>query len=186
MTHFNRFLLSSGLVLGCAILSPKQAHSQENQLKRINLQWNSYQQLSNSNRPYIAYTAHQTTHKYRATQNGNQLALKFIVGVVLDGKQSIVDPKRLAALNEADQKSLLHHEQGHSDLAVIYGRILYKKLSAKSYSIKNFQKEVKEIYDNTMAELANLQARYDMETAHGEEKELQDKWDLYFTKELKD
>ncbi|WP_316821997.1 DUF922 domain-containing protein [Pedobacter gandavensis] len=184
MTHFNRLLLSASLFFICATI-PELVFSQENQLDKIHLKWSSFRQLKNSDRPFIAYTAHQTTHKYRATQNGRNLSLKFIVGVALDGKASSIDPDRLSALNEEEQASLLNHEQGHSDLAVIYGRILYKNLSKGVYSIKNYQQEVKKIYDTTMKELAVINARYDMETAHGEEKELQEKWDLYFKKELK-
>lgn len=143
-----------------------------------------YRQWKNADRPYIAYTAHQTTHKYRATQNGNHLSLIFTVGVALNGKASTVDPDRLSDLSAQDKASLLNHEQGHSDLAVIYGRILFNDLFKGIYTIKDYQQQVKKIYDRTMKQLAAINARYDIETAHGEEKELQEKWDLYFKKEL--
>lgn len=185
MIRFTSVLFSASLLLILAILKPEPALSQENQLNRIKLDWSFYAHLKDSKRPYIAYTAHQTTHRYRATQKGNQLSLKFMVGVSLDRKQSIVDISRLSALDEKAKKSLLNHEQGHSDLAVIYGRILYKNLSKGVYSIKNYQQEVKKIYEVTMKALEKIHFRYDLETAHGEEHELQDKWDLYFKNELK-
>ncbi|WP_316752890.1 DUF922 domain-containing protein [Pedobacter gandavensis] len=185
MKRFNSLLGAASLFLALCTLTPVSAFSQENQLNRIKLTWDSYAEVKDSKRPYIAYTAHQTTHKYRATQKGTQLSLKFMVGVALDRKQSVVDFSRLSALDEEAKKNLLNHEQGHSDLAVLYGRILYKNLSKRLYSIKNYQQEVKKVYDDTMKELGEIHFRYDMETAHGEEKELQDKWDLYFKKELK-
>ncbi|WGQ10137.1 DUF922 domain-containing protein [Pedobacter gandavensis] len=161
------------------------AFSQKNQIDRIKLNWSMYKKLNNSNLPYIAYTAHRTLHQYRATQKGSQFSLVFNVAVSLDGQQSTVDLRRLATLGEEGKKNLLNHEQGHSDLAVIYGRILYKSLSKKTYTIKNYQNEVKKIYDDTLKELAEINARYDMETMHGEEQEPQDKWDMHFKKELK-
>ncbi|MBC8985320.1 DUF922 domain-containing protein [Pedobacter sp. N36a] len=167
------------------VLSTPPAFSQKNQIDRINLNWNMYKKLNNSNLPFIAYTAHRTLHQYRATQKGSQLSLVFNVAVSLDGQQSTVDLRRLATLAEEGKKNLLNHEQGHSDLAVIYGRILYKALTKKVYTVKNYQKEVKKIYEDTLKELAEINARYDMETMHGEEQEPQDKWDLYFKKELK-
>ncbi|AOM80128.1 DUF922 domain-containing protein [Pedobacter steynii] len=166
------------------ILNSAPAFSQQNQLNRITLNWNSFRKVNSNNRPYIAYTAHQTRHKYRATQNGKHLSLQFEVGVTLDSSQTIIDLSKLKSLGNADKKALLNHEQGHSDLAVIYGRILYQRLSRKNYSIGNFKKEVKVIYDAVMKELAGKNRTYDIETEHGQYAEQQQKWDVYFKKEL--
>lgn len=177
--------LFGSLSLFLSMVSPNLAFSQKNQIDRINLKWNMFKQLNSTNLPYVAYTAHRTLHQYRATQKGSQFSLVFTVAVDVDSQQSIVDLRRLATLDEEGKKNLLNHEQGHSDLAVIYGRILYKNLSKKTYSIKNYQNEVKKIYNDTLKELAEVHARYDMETSHGEEPELQEKWNLYFKNELK-
>ncbi|MNQ88359.1 hypothetical protein D3C85_1036170 [compost metagenome] len=166
------------------ILNSDLAFSQQNQLNRITLNWNSFRKVNSNNRPYIAYTAHQTRHKYRATQNGKHLSLQFEVGVTLDSSQTIIDLSKLKSLGNAEKKALLNHEQGHSDLAVIYGRILYQRLSRGNYSIGNFKKEVKVIYDAVMKELAHLNRTYDIETEHGQYTEQQQKWDVYFKKEL--
>lgn len=166
------------------ILNSDPAFSQQNQLNRITLNWNSFRKVNSNNRPYIAYTAHQTRHKYRATQNGKHLSLQFEVGVTLDSSQTIIDLSKLKSLGNTDKKALLNHEQGHSDLAVIYGRILYQRLSRKNYSIGNFKKEVKVIYDAVMKELAGKNRTYDIETEHGQYVEQQQKWDVYFKKEL--
>lgn len=177
--------LIGSLSLFFSLLSPNLAFSQNNQIDRINLKWSMFKKLNSSNLPYIAYTAHRTLHQYRATQKGSQFSLVFKVGVSVDEQQSTVDLRKFASLDEEGKKNLLNHEQGHSDLAVIYGRILHQNLAKKTYSVKNYQNEVKKIYDDTLKELAQVHARYDMETSHGEESELQEKWDLYFKKELK-
>lgn len=166
------------------LLTPQQAFSQQNNLNRIRLKWSSFLKVVNSKRPYIAYTSHKTMHKYRAIQSGNRLSLKFEVGVTLDTLQTFLDPNKLKGLDDAGKKALLNHEQGHSDLAIIYGRILYSRLSKGKYSIANYKKEVKNIYDSVMKELAGLHMKYDVETEHGQYEEAQRKWDLYFKKGL--
>lgn len=171
-----------GIVL--SVVNPKQAFSQQNNLNRITLKWSSFLKVVNSKHPYIAYTAHKTMHKYRAIQSGNHLSLKFEVGVTLDPLQTFLDPGKLKSLDDAGKKALLNHEQGHSDLAIIYGRILYSRLSKGKYSIPKYRKEVKNIYDSVMKELAELNRKYDMETEHGQYEEAQHKWDLYFKKGL--
>lgn len=186
MKPFLRRSVQLGLLsLSLTILSPRQVFGQQNQLNRITLNWNLYKALKHSDRPYTAFTAHTTTHKYRATQKGNHLSLKFMVGVELDRERTLIDLEKFANLDDARKKDLLNHEQGHSDLAIIYGRLLYDKLSKGVYTIKGYQKEVKKIYDTTMKELAEINFRYDMETLHGEEPGPQEKWDLYFKRELK-
>jgi len=176
-------------ILGCSIiiltiLNPGQVFGQQNNLNRIKLSWSSFLKVTNSKRSYIAYTAHKTMHKYRATQRGNQLSLKFEVGVTLDTLQTFLDPNKLKSLDAPGKKALLNHEQGHSDLAIIYGRKLYSRLSKGQYSIANYKNEVKKIYDSVMKELAQLHIKYDMETEHGQYEEEQQKWDLFFKKGL--
>ena len=176
--------ISGWIIVILCVLNPQQVFSQQNNLNRITLKWDSFLKVRNSKRPYIAYTSHKTMHKYRATQRGNQLSLKFEVGVTLDTLQTFLDPNKLKSLDAEGKKALLNHEQGHSDLAIIYGRILYSRLSKGKYSIAGYKKEVKSIYDSVMKELAQLHIKYDMDTEHGQYEEEQQKWDLYFKKGL--
>jgi len=70
---------------------------------------------------------------------------------------------------------VLQHEQGHFDIAEIYARILYQRLSEYKFS-KSYQTELNKIYNSTMEEKSAFQSKYDAETDHSRNKEMQEKW----------
>lgn len=160
------------------------ASSQVNNLNRIKLSWDAYTKEQKNQQQYISYISHKTMYKYRATQKGSQFNLDFTVGVTIDTSQSILNITRLKKLNTQEQLALLNHEQGHSDLAVIYGRELYKQLSKKTYSVTNYQKETRDIYLSVMEKLSDINYTYDSETENGDHSEKQKEWDAYFKKRL--
>jgi hypothetical protein len=131
-----------------------ESSAQNQQIPRIPLTWNSFKKTSNPNLAYIAYTAHKTLYKYRATQKGNTVSLKFEVRIMLDTPNTVVNYRRLQNLTSNGKLRLLKHEQGHTDLAVIYGRKLYDQLSAQSYTPTNFKTKTRGIYLRLMKDLA--------------------------------
>jgi predicted secreted Zn-dependent protease len=166
------------------VLNPLSSFSQETTLKRIKLTWNAFTSVEKSDLPYIAYTTHKTLYKYKAKQVGAGIKLEFIVDVMLDLPKTKVDISRLNKLDATLKQDLLHHEQGHSDLAVIYGRELLKRLKAASYTIKNYQTKTRSIYMEVMKELYDFNTKYDLETEHGDNAEQQVKWDQTFRERL--
>lgn len=184
--HVTRFrsCLYGSILLTIFVLSSAEATAQTDQLKRITLNWNTFKKINTSKLPYIAYTAHKTYHAYRATQNGSNFSLHFKVGVSIDSSQTFVNITRLNSLNLLAKKALLNHEQGHTDLAVIYGRKLKQRLEAAIYTVRDYKEQVKTIYQKTMQELADKNQEYDMETDHGSDPEKQESWNRYFTRQL--
>ena len=83
----------------------------------------------------------------------------------------------------------LKHEQGHFDLTEIYARKMRKQLLDRTFTLDNFQKDFKKIYDKNVKELDKVQEQYDEETNHHINKEVQKQWNSkienYF-KELED
>lgn len=167
------------LVLVIIILT-QTSFVQQKGLERIKLNWGTFTKTRKNNRPYIAYTTHNTLYKYRAVQKGETVSLTFEVRVSIDTPKTIVNIQRLNTLSATDKQALLNHEQGHTDLAVAYGRRLYHKLSTTNYTTQNFKTRSREIYLQIMKELANENVKYDVETEHGFDKEKQKKWDRYF------
>jgi hypothetical protein len=163
------------LVMLLCFQAGKSAAQVQN-IKRIPLTWNSFKNTTNPNLPYIAYTAHKTLYKYRATQKGNNVSLKFEVGIMLDTPNTVVNRERLQDLTTSGRLKLLKHEQGHTDLAVIYGRMLYKQLSSQTYTPNNVKTKTREIYLRLMKELAEENRTYDVETEHGFNDEKQQNW----------
>jgi hypothetical protein len=86
---------------------------------------------------------------------------------------------------------ILAHEQGHFDIAEIYARKLYQRMSAYKPG-KNFQKDLGQIYENVSNEKAVYQQQYDRETNHSIKTDEQAAWlkkiaeELKATKEWKD
>lgn len=178
------YILYSLTLLTLFALKPIPVAAQTDQLKRIMLDWGVFKKISTNKLPYIAYTAHKTYHAYRATQHGSNFSLNFKVGVSIDSNETFVNINRFNKLSLLAKKALLNHEQGHTDLAVIYGRKLKQRLEAATYTIRDYKAQVKAIYDKTMQELAARNQVYDEETDHGSNPEAQGKWDKYFREQI--
>lgn len=71
---------------------------------------------------------------------------------------------------------ILSHEQGHFDIAEVFARKLNKKMSEYVFNRKTYQKELKKIYQDILAEKEEVQNRYDKETNHSINKEKQAEW----------
>lgn len=145
-------------------------------IARIPLSWNSFKKTNNPSLPYIAYTVHKTLYKYRAIVKGNKVSLKFEVRIMLDTPNTIVNYRRLQSLTLNGKLRLLKHEQGHTDLAVIYGRALYSQLNAQRYTVTDFKKKTRAIYLQLMEDLAEENRRYDVQTEHGFNEDKQKIW----------
>jgi hypothetical protein len=161
-----------------------KSFSQNHQIAKITLTWNSFKRTTNPKLTYIAYTAHKTLYKYRAIQKGNSVTLKFEVRIMLDTPNTVVNYGRLQSLTTKGKLRLLEHEQGHTDLAVIYGRILYNQLASQVYSPTNFKTKTRAIYLKLMKELAEENRQYDVQTEHGFDAEKQVLWKSTIAKRL--
>lgn len=80
---------------------------------------------------------------------------------------------------------ILAHEQGHFDIAEIFARQLHKKLKAYTFDKKNYQSDLRKIYEEIMAAKEAMQNKYDQETNHSINKEKQAEWQEKIGKELK-
>ena len=71
---------------------------------------------------------------------------------------------------------ILSHEQGHFDLAEVYARKLFRKLSEYRFDANNYRKDLKKIYDDVIKEKEAIQNEYDEETRHSILKAKQAEW----------
>ena len=71
---------------------------------------------------------------------------------------------------------ILSHEQGHFDIAEIFARKLYKKMSEYKFNRRTYQKELNKIYQDILDEKEEIQNDYDRETNHSINKEKQAEW----------
>jgi hypothetical protein len=71
---------------------------------------------------------------------------------------------------------ILSHEQGHFDIAEVFARKLHKKMSEYKFDRKNYQKDLKKIYDDVIEEKEETQNNYDKETRHSINRQKQAEW----------
>jgi predicted secreted Zn-dependent protease len=172
------------LILQLFVFLESSLFAQSQKIPRILLTWNSFRKTASSSLAYIAYTAHKTFYKYRAIQKGNNVNLKFEVRIMLDTPNTVVNYRRLQNLTANGKWRLLKHEQGHSDLAVVYGRMLYKELSSQTYAPNDFKTKTRAVYLRLMKSLADENRRYDVETEHGFNQEKQRQWAIDIAERL--
>ena len=71
---------------------------------------------------------------------------------------------------------ILSHEQGHFDIAEVFARKLYKKMSEYKFNRRTYQKDLKKIYDEVTDEKEEIQNSYDEETNHSINRKKQAEW----------
>jgi hypothetical protein len=81
--------------------------------------------------------------------------------------------------------NLLKHERGHFYITVIYAQLMEDALKefevdADMFMEGNLQVQVQEIFQAFYSEMDLAQGRYDKETEHGTNEEIQYKWDEWF------
>lgn len=77
---------------------------------------------------------------------------------------------------KAEYDELLEHEQGHFNIGYLCALAFEKRVSLTIFSPKNYRDEVRRIFDETMREFCDLERRYDEETNHMLNTEMQMKW----------
>ncbi|HAF71019.1 MAG: hypothetical protein XD60_0416 [Acetothermia bacterium 64_32] len=105
---------------------------------------------------------------------------------LMDRSKSWVDPKRRS-------DSLLKHEQGHFDINEVYRRVLetrLRRLEAEAPTQKEAAEELQKLIDETFDQVSRkaeqVQADYDLETAHGQDQEAQRDWEAKIREWLAD
>ncbi|WP_246124846.1 DUF922 domain-containing protein [Algibacter pacificus] len=79
---------------------------------------------------------------------------------------------------------ILGHEQLHFDITELFARKFRKEISELKVS-NSIKVELKTLYKNNASELDKHQKRYDEETNHSENLEIQKQWQRYIKLELK-
>ena len=145
----------------------------------IKLTWDDFKAKSTDTKGYAAYTFTMITLNYEFKSSGQTFTPTFTVKCAFQRSKSWV--------NRKDQKSqtpeILAHEQLHFTIAEITARKLRRNLKVQQYT-KNYNIEIKEIYNKSLDEGEKMQARYDKETNHSIDKEAQKRWSYLIESDL--
>jgi uncharacterized protein DUF922 len=106
-------------------------------------------------------------------------------GVALTICASFIKSKSWRKKDAEGNSNLLTHEQKHFDITEIYARKMRKKLSETTFTNpKQAQQIIQRLYNETFSESAAEQKKYDAETNHSINKEVQEKWNAAIETEL--
>src|SRR5688572_21216246 len=111
---------------------------------------------------------------YSNTKSGE---LRFRVVAVMDQHESWIR-------QEFRRDHILKHEQGHFDIAHIYAKKLEASLRTRRYTSGDVDL-LNKVYDQYLAEMNDLQVKYDRETKGGWDALAQSKWRRIIEAELR-
>jgi len=77
---------------------------------------------------------------------------------------------------KAKNNYILSHEQHHFDISYISTLLFIKKIKKTSFKQDNYMAQLKEVYNQAVEDMENLQHRYDTDTNNGILKDKQAEW----------
>ena len=81
--------------------------------------------------------------------------------------------------------STLEHEQRHFDITAIITKQFSDELKKRNFTVATFPAEIKNLHQNYLQKLAQMQQQYDGETVHGTLADKQAEWDKKIVSELR-
>lgn len=79
---------------------------------------------------------------------------------------------------------ILNHEQHHFDITYLVATMFIEKLKQQKITISNANTLLPKIYNDCCDIMNKMQDEYDLQTAHGQDKEMQQQWHETITKRL--
>ena len=115
-----------------------------------------------------ATTASGISYQYSANLIHHEVQLDFEVTAFFYPNESWYKPTICDA-------HILQHEQLHFDISELFARRMRMKLRNTSFT-ENVKAEIRQIYQETLKELEELQDEYDWETNFSRNPEAQERW----------
>ncbi len=140
------------------------------------LTWSDFRGVPDNTSPYDAQANSGVKYSYSITMQNGKSTVIFDVHSFFDSQMSW-------SKTEKQNDFLLKHEQLHFDISELHARKLKKAFSIYAFS-KSPQKEVEKIFARINKERQVMQNKYDEETNHSKNKEMQAKWQILIEREL--
>jgi hypothetical protein len=80
-------------------------------------------------------------------------------------------------LPDKESDELLHHEQGHFDLAIVFEIKFRQAIDTTTLLFANYDKKIDSVYHAVLDNIKDMNVQYDKETNHMWNKEEQNRWD---------
>ena len=102
---------------------------------------------------------------------------RLTVKLELDEKLSWIKPGK-------ETPNLLKHEQGHFNIGLMCQIEIINQFNTAVFLRSDVQNKLQTIFNTTLEKYKLMGIKYDEETDHSKNKESQEKWNEFFTKEL--
>ena len=80
-------------------------------------------------------------------------------------------------LQNKESDELLHHEQGHFNLAIVFETKFKQAIDTTTLLFFNYDKKIDSLYNAVLSNIRDMNVQYDKETNHMWNKEEQKRWD---------
>ena len=136
----------------------------------VKLTWSDFEAPVDASSEFYAWTQYYFNYNYKWDGEGK---------VTVNVKTSFVKNQSWRNTSKSLSPVLLKHEQGHFDLAEVYGRKMRKAYTAYCFSHKhtaNTKTEIDDIFNKLLDETHVAQAQYDQQTGHSRAIGQQEEW----------
>lgn len=140
------------------------------------LSWSDFQGKAQPNANFVASTNSGISFHYSFSFKGNDINVEYSVESFFYPEESWFHPEKVS-------EYILKHEQTHFDISELYARILRKKLSERNFS-KKVKTEIEAIYRKTEQERRSTQAKFDDETDHSRNVQMEKQWENHIAQQL--
>lgn len=134
------------------------------------LKWEYFTAKPDSNSNYWAETNWAVYYKYK-------IASFHVDTVTVDLKVWHVLKENSWVLKDKETEQLLHHEQGHFNLAIACGEEFKKAMDTTVLMIYNYDQKIDSVFNTVLKNITRLNVQYDKETNHMYNIEQQKQWD---------
>lgn len=141
--------------------------------KNLKLSWNDFRGVPETNKPHASLS----DYGINSFDTINNRSVKFTVVSYFHKNKSWIKQGCLSG-------ALLHHEQGHFDIAEVYARKLRKTLKEYHFNLQIIKRDFHRLSDENYAEFGREEALYDIETNHSKNTIQQRVWEQRIANEL--
>jgi hypothetical protein len=130
---------------------------------------------------FAAYTNCYVSYSYNTSRRNGVYNVNFNVQVFLNSNRSWI--RFSDVKTQEDMQSILTHEQGHYNMAYLMKNELYSVFNHHRYT-SNYQAEIAALFRQVDAKYHQLNTDYETQTQHMANYRNQQKWNLWFSKQL--
>lgn len=134
------------------------------------LKWNDFCGKIDKDSKYHAHSYWKIKFSYDPFELNGEVCVAVYVECVFDKRQSW-------AKQENKTNELLKHEQFHYNIGCLCALEFKKRAMESLFNINKYQKEINDLFSRTLNEFLEFERKYDEETDHFKNKEMQRKWE---------